>query len=98
MSTNVIALNRKQSVCDSCHWGDICALQFLNEDERRSVLSRPACGPTLHRCDHLFRQGEHGNALYVLRSGCLKEYVIRADGWEQITRFYFPGELVGLHA
>jgi CRP/FNR family transcriptional regulator len=36
--------------------------------------------------------------VYAVRSGSLKTFSIMADGREQVTGFYLPGELVGLDA
>lgn len=48
--------------------------------------------------DVLFRQGDSLESLYAVRSGCLKSYTLDANGLEQITGFYLPGEIIGLDA
>ena len=50
----------------------------------------------LERRQHLFRQGDRLESLYVVKSGSLKGYETTADGLEQIVGFYFPGEVLGL--
>ena len=49
----------------------------------------PAAGP-------LYRAGERMQALFSVRSGCLKTSKVDAEGVERIRGFYFPGDLIGL--
>ena len=46
----------------------------------------------------IFRQGEAFSSVYAVRSGAVKTCLTLADGEEQITGFYLPGEIVGLDA
>lgn len=46
----------------------------------------------------LMTAGEPLNALFVVRAGCIKSYIIDASGHEHIRGFHFPGDLVGLEA
>jgi CRP/FNR family transcriptional regulator len=50
----------------------------------------------LKKGDHLFHQGDNFESVYAIRAGSVKSYTITNEGEEQITGFYFPGELVGL--
>jgi len=50
----------------------------------------------LQRGKYLFRQGEQFRFLYLVRSGCVKNYIYSGDGTEQITGFTLPGEILGL--
>jgi len=50
----------------------------------------------LKKGDHLFHQGEPFSTVYALRAGTIKTYTLTNEGEEQITGFYFPGELVGM--
>jgi CRP/FNR family transcriptional regulator len=44
----------------------------------------------------LFSTGHVFDAIYVLRSGSAKSSIIANSGHEQISSFYFPGDLIGL--
>ena len=46
--------------------------------------------------EHVFREGDIFNALYVVRSGSVKSYLISNDGEEQVLGFYLPGDVFGL--
>jgi CRP/FNR family transcriptional regulator len=52
----------------------------------------------LHDGDHLFRVGDAFRALFAVRSGYVKTYVVDEAGQEQVLGFHLPGELVGLDA
>ena len=43
----------------------------------------------------VFLSGEPFTSIYAVRSGSIKSFCIDADGREQVTGFYFPGELFG---
>lgn len=50
----------------------------------------------LKKGEHLFHQGTNFSKIYAIRAGTIKTYTLTNEGEEQITGFYFPGELVGL--
>ncbi|MCD8513478.1 MAG: fumarate/nitrate reduction transcriptional regulator Fnr [Nitrincola sp.] len=88
----------KQVHCSTCSLSSLCLPVSLNmtEMERLDTIidkSRP-----LKKGDHLFRQGDKFSSVYAIRAGSVKSYCITDDGEEQITGFFFPGELVGLSA
>lgn len=43
----------------------------------------------------VFLSGEPFTSIYAVRSGSIKSFCIDADGREQVTGFYFPGQLFG---
>jgi CRP/FNR family transcriptional regulator len=49
------------------------------------------------RNEAIFRQGDAFHSIYAIRAGMVKTTVVNARGEEQITGFYFPGELLGLN-
>lgn len=50
----------------------------------------------LRKGTHLFHQGDPFLSIFTVRAGTLKTYTVTNEGEEQITGFYFPGELVAL--
>jgi CRP/FNR family transcriptional regulator, anaerobic regulatory protein len=50
----------------------------------------------LKKGTHLFHQGDPFMSIFTVRAGTLKTYTVTNDGEEQITGFYFPGEVVAL--
>lgn len=82
--------------CRSCRLGDIClpiALETADVERLESIVEQKV---PLQRGDHLFREEDPFRCVYAVRSGAIKSYHITDDGQEQVTGFFFPGEIVGL--
>jgi CRP/FNR family transcriptional regulator len=85
-----------QISCSNCRLNTIClplALD-LNEIEQLDRIiqrSRP-----LQKGEHIYRQDEEFRSVYAVRSGSVKGYAITDNGQEQVTGFYFPGEILGM--
>lgn len=84
--------------CKICKIGQSCFLngvqdkevdQFEQIVERKLVLKKDA---------HLFERDKPFASIYVVQNGCLKSYRNSNTESEQITAFYFPGDLIGLNA
>ncbi|MFT5484967.1 MAG: CRP/FNR family transcriptional regulator [Halieaceae bacterium] len=85
-----------QVSCSDCRLAKIClplALETDDVDRLDKIIQR---GRPLQKGDHLYRDGEKFSAVYAVRSGCLKSFHITDDGREQVTGFYFPGEVLGM--
>lgn len=52
-------------------------------------------GRSVDANEHVFRQGEKSQSLYVVESGLLKAYYLSADGRENIKSFILPGDSIG---
>jgi len=50
----------------------------------------------LQKSQHLYREGDDFESVFAVRSGALKAYKTTDDGREQVTGFYFPGEILGM--
>jgi CRP/FNR family transcriptional regulator, anaerobic regulatory protein len=85
-----------QISCSNCRLSQIClpiALEATDIDKLDSIIQR---GRPLRKGDHVFRQNEAFKAVYAVRSGTLKSYTTTNIGQEQVTAFYFPGEILGM--
>ena len=58
-----------------------------------SIVER---GKPLQKWQYAFRENQSFNSIFAVRSGALKVFSSTSDGREQITGFYFPGEILGL--
>ena len=58
-----------------------------------SIVER---GKPLQKGQYVFRENQPFNSIFAVRSGALKVFSSTSDGREQITGFYFPGEILGL--
>lgn len=85
-----------QISCGNCRLGRICLPLALETDDVKKLDEIIQRGTPLQKGDHLFRDGDQFIAVYAVRSGCVKTYRITDDGREQVTGFYFPGEVLGM--
>lgn len=49
-----------------------------------------------HRRDNLFSAGDRFEGIYVLRSGSAKSFITSRNGEKHITKFYYPGDMLGV--
>lgn len=85
-----------QVSCTTCRLNSIClpfSLEARDIDELDGIIQRSR---PLQKNDHLYRQGDEFQSVYAVRAGTFKAYQTTDDGREQVTGFYFPGELVGM--
>jgi CRP/FNR family transcriptional regulator len=82
--------------CSTCSLAELCLPHGMNADEMVALDSTVKRHPPLQPGQHLYRTGDPGDALFAVRSGCLKTYCTTRDGDEQVLGFTLPGELVGL--
>ncbi len=85
-----------QTNCGNCRLNSICLplaldLHEVEQLDRIIQRSRP-----LQKGEHLYRQDEIFSSVYAVRSGSVKAYSITDNGQEQVTGFYFPGEILGM--
>jgi len=82
--------------CGQCRLSGLClplALEDHQIVELDTIIQR---GRPLQKGAHLYREQEHFHAVYAVRSGSMKAYTTGSDGIEQVTGFYFPGEILGM--
>ena len=87
-----------RKVCSSCSQAELCLHMGLDKVDVEQLDSVVAPEGPIHGGDHLYRSGDAFQAIYAVRSGYLKTYVIDDTGREQVLGFHLPGELVGLDA
>lgn len=83
------------SPCHDCARGAHCLGAALVE----ACANPPTVTRTvIDKGEHLFRSGDAGDSLYVIRSGAIKTYVDSAEGEEQIRSFALANDVAGLDA
>jgi len=101
-SANVISITENGCAhefrinCSSCRLSSIClpiALNMEEVDQLDSIIQRSR---PIQKGEHIYRQKEHFTSVYAVRSGSVKAYSITDGGQEQVTGFYFPGEIIGM--
>jgi CRP-like cAMP-binding protein len=48
------------------------------------------------RREHIFREGEPANLVYLVEEGVLLSYAVTASGQRVVSEFYLPGDIVAL--
>ena len=80
--------------CNNCRLSGICLPLALESDEIVRLDNIVQRGRPLQKSHHLFREGDVFTSVYAVRSGAEQTYSITDAGDEQVTGFYFPGEVV----
>jgi CRP/FNR family transcriptional regulator, anaerobic regulatory protein len=85
-----------QVSCGNCRLATIClpiALEASDIDKLDKIIQR---GRPLRKGEHIYRENDPFTAVYAVRAGTIKGYSVTDDGQEQVTGFYFPGEILGM--
>lgn len=87
---------QKFADCRNCRLGSICLPIALASDDVERLDNIVERKRPLQRGEHLYREEDAFRSVYAVRSGTIKTYHITDDGQEQVTGFFFPGEIVGM--
>jgi CRP/FNR family transcriptional regulator len=79
-------------LCQHCALMGMC---FSHADRNKSE-PKTRSHKVYQKSNVLFSTGQAFDAIYVLRSGSAKSTIVANSGQEQISSFYFPGDLIGL--
>ncbi len=82
--------------CSNCRLNSICLPLALESDDVEQLDNIIQRSKPLQKGEHLYREGDEFQSVYAVRSGTLKAYKTTDDGREQVTGFYFPGEILGM--
>ena len=85
-----------QANCGTCRLSSICLPYTLESSEIDALDSIIQRSRPLQQGQHLYRETDDFQSVYAVRSGTLKAYRTTDDGREQVTGFYFPGEILGM--
>jgi CRP/FNR family transcriptional regulator len=85
-----------QTNCGNCRLNSICLPLALETDDIQLLDDIIQRSKPLQKGQHLYREGDDFQSVYAVRSGTLKAYRTTDDGREQVTGFYFPGEILGM--
>lgn len=97
-ANNIIELSTSRVACKDCGLFQLCLPVGIAGSDLELLDSIIKRRRPIKRGEHLFQVGDPFQAIYAVRSGSIKTYVPTEDGYEQVTGFHLPGELVGLDA
>jgi len=82
--------------CGNCRLNSICLPLALESDDIQQLDDIIQRSKPLQKGQHLYREGDDFQSIYAVRSGTIKAYKTTDNGREQVTGFYFPGEILGM--
>ena len=94
----VLSFQNLKIACKNCSLVTLCLPMGLDSEDIEKLDQIVKRNRPLHRSDHLFREGDKFQCLYIVKTGSVKTYAPSEDGGEQVLGFHLPGELIGLDA
>lgn len=82
--------------CNDCRLGGICLPVALKGEDIVKLDEIVKRGKVLQKGEHVYRANQPFESVYAIRSGYIKTYQLSDEGEEQVTGFYFPGEVFGM--
>jgi CRP/FNR family transcriptional regulator len=82
--------------CGNCRLSSICLPLALENDDIQQLENIVQRSKPMQKGQYLYREGDEFQSVFAVRSGTLKAYKTTDDGREQVTGFYFPGEILGM--
>ena len=84
------------SQCSTCHLRDLCLPTGLPDADLNRLDELMFRRRRVKEGQALYREGDHFEFIYAVRSGTFKTNLVLADGREQVTGFQMTGELLAL--
>jgi CRP/FNR family transcriptional regulator len=81
--------------CHTCRMNSLCLPLGLDADNLHKLDELIDRKKPLQPREGVFFSGDPFTSIYAVRSGSIKSFCIDSDGREQVTGFYFPGEVFG---
>ncbi len=94
----VVPIGAHEDACAGCGLTMQCLSHDVDNPDPSGSSDIPVAPRVLRRGEHLFRSGQPFEAVFVVRSGAVKTYMISRSGEEQVVGFHLPGDLVGIEA
>ena len=82
--------------CETCRLSRICLPLAINHKDLEQLENIIQRSKPLQKNELLYHEGSPFQSIYAVRSGAVKGYRTTSDGREQVTGFYFPGEILGM--
>lgn len=84
------------NACTSCGLRAICLPCGLRSEDMVELDGVVYSRRRVARGETLYRTGDPFHALYAIRTGFFKSFVLTDDGRTQVTGFQMPGDMIGL--
>lgn len=91
-----IRLIQSKQSCEHCDIEHLCISVGIGKRFAHKLNEIVKQSDSYKRGQVIYRRGDKFKSLYVIQSGVAKSETSNADGRQQITGFYFPGDLIGI--
>ena len=82
--------------CETCRLSKVCLPLAINHQDLEQLENIIQRSKPLQKNELLYHEGTPFQSIYAVRSVAVKGYRTTSDGREQVTGFYFPGEILGM--
>lgn len=89
-------VHQANASCNDCRLNTICLPISLHVDDINKLDEIIKRGRPLQKSEFIYRGQDGFSSVYAVRSGTIKTFTLSAEGVEQVTGFYFPGEVFGM--
>jgi CRP/FNR family transcriptional regulator, anaerobic regulatory protein len=96
--TTALNLAALRGVCGNCSMRELCLPVGLDQEEIATLDRLISTRRSFKRGESLYRTGDIFNALFAVRRGFFKTFILHEDGREQVTGFQMTGEILGMDA
>lgn len=82
--------------CGDCVLSKLCipiALESEDVEKLDEIVKR---GRPIQKGGYVYRQSDDFSSVFAVRSGSIKTCMVTDEGVEQVTGFYYPGEIIGI--
>ena len=93
---DVIGFGDVKNSCKICRSAQFCLAKNLKDKDLMTFNAIVKRRKPLQRGERLFQSGDMFHSVYMVNSGSVKITMESSDGEQQITGFYFSGELIGI--
>jgi CRP/FNR family transcriptional regulator len=97
-TSEVVSLKTAKNKCKDCHAARYCLSSKLDDLGLANFTNIVKQRKPICRGERLFQSGNPFQSIYLVHSGSIKIYIESRDGEQQITGFYFPGDVIGIDA
>ena len=98
IGTELVNIAQLKIGCSGCSLRELCLPIGLAPMDMQQLDQLVTARRKLKRGAYIYQTNQPFHALYAIRVGFFKTFNTSADGREQVTGFYMPGELLGMDA
>lgn len=96
--SEVLSFKSVKNKCKDCHAINYCLSSKLDDKDLNNFTNIVKQRKPICRGERLFQSGNPFHSIYIVHSGSIKTYVESSDGEQQLTGFYFAGDIIGIDA